>query len=126
MQARAEIIAKAKAKTKMTAFVAGAVIAPTTLKIANAFGLSKTTAGTYLRELERDGIIHRNELTSGSQRRSRALPSIWMPGKGAAYIPEADRLDPLMVMHQASVRKYPVHHVRDPLVAALFGAAVHS
>ena len=126
MQARAEIIAKATAKNKMAAFVVSAKIAPTTLKIANTFGLSKTIAGTYLRELERAGEIHRREVAPGAPSRSGKLPAIWVPGKGEGYIPEDERVDPIITLRQRSVHAYPAHHVRDPFVAAIFGQAVHS
>ena len=120
---RAEIIAKAATKKKMAAFVASAKSPPTTVKIAYIFDLSKTTAGTYLRELERAGAIHRQEVTAGAPSRSGKLPAVWVPGQSDDYIAEEDRLDPLITLRQKSVRAYALNHKRDSLVAALFGAA---
>lgn len=124
MKARAEIIAKAAVKIKIKTFVAKAKTPPTTLKVANIFGVSKTAAGTYLRELERDGAVHRNEPTPGAPSRSGKLPAVWVPGQSADFVPKAERVDQAMIMRQRSVRIFPAHFVRDELVTALFGAAV--
>ncbi len=123
---RAAIIAKAAMMKKIVAFVAAAEEPPTTVKIAYIFDMSKTGTGTYLRELESAGKIHRKPTAVGAPRPSRTLPILWMPGQGEGYIPEGGRLDPLITLRQRSVRSYPLHHVRDPFVAAIFGAAVHS
>lgn len=121
---RAEILVKAAMKKKIVAFVAAAKVPPTTMKIAYIFGLSKTGAGTYLRELESAGEIHRQPRAMGAPPPSRALPILWMPGQSADFAPKEERVDLAMVMRQRSVRIFPAHFVRDELVAALFGAAV--
>ncbi|ATQ77864.1 hypothetical protein CR152_27695 [Massilia violaceinigra] len=126
MQARAEIIAKAATKKKIATFVSVATLPPTTLKVAAEFGLTKVTAGVYLRQLEGAGEIHRKELQLRGARRSGKLPVTWVPGQSDDYIAAEDRLDPIITMRQACVRSYKLNHVRDPLVAALFGQAVHS
>ena len=123
MQARAAMIAKDAAKRKIAAYVAEAKLAPTTIKVATLFGLVKVTAATYLRQLEDAGEIHRVELAPTGARRSGKLPVIWVPGKSADFIPKEERLDPLITLRQKVVRTYALNHKRDPLVAALFGAA---
>lgn len=89
-------------------------------EIAEEMGISIHTVTNNLIVLERDGEVHRDPVKLAI---AGSFNSVWRLGKGADEVTlNSRRLLKCDVPRVILSKEYPVNHVRDPLVAALFGA----